>query len=66
MGMSQFDYIPINFVSIREKELEKKQRLEKIGAIGVFNADCDKLRATYRQIVNNGKAYLATLSPTSD
>jgi hypothetical protein len=54
------------FFCIREKELDKQQRLEKIGAIAVYDAAVDKLRGTYRQMATNGRAYLGTLSPVSD
>ncbi len=54
------------FVCTREKELARQQRLETLGAIGVFDADMAKLAATYGQIGQDGQAYLATLTPPSD
>ena len=54
------------FVCIRERDLEKQQRLEKIGAIAVYNTTVEKLCATLDDIATKGKAYLDTLSPISD
>ena len=54
------------FVCIRERDLEKQQRLEKIGAIAVYNADVYNLCGTYNNIATMGRAYLDTLSPISD
>ncbi len=64
--MSDGNNDPVHFVSIREKDLEKKLRLEKLGAIGVYNVDCEQLDATLRATVQSGRAYLGTLSPISD
>jgi hypothetical protein len=54
------------FVCIRERDLEKQQRLEKIGAIAVYNAAVDDLCGTCNNIATMGRAYLDTLSPISD
>ncbi len=54
------------FVCIRERDLEKQQRLEKIGAIAVYNAAVDHLCKTCNNIATMGRAYLDTLSPISD
>jgi hypothetical protein len=54
------------FVCIRERELEKQQRLEKIGAIAVYNTAVDNLCGAYHNIATIGRAYLDTLSPMSD
>ena len=54
------------FRCIREIELEKQQRVERLGEIGVFNADIAKMAATYGAASATGRAYLGTLSPPSD
>ncbi len=54
------------FVCIRERDLEKQQRLEKIGAIAVYNTSVEKLCADYDDMATKGQAYLDTLSPVSD
>ncbi len=54
------------FVCIRERDLAKQQRLEKIGAIAVYNAACEDLCGGYNNIATMGRAFLDTLSPISD
>ncbi len=44
------------FVCIRERDLEKQQRLEKIGAIAVYNTSVDNLCATYNNLATKGRA----------
>ena len=56
----------LQFVCIREKELARQQRLEKFGAIAVYDADMAKMAATYGEMGEDGRAYLATLTPPSD
>jgi hypothetical protein len=56
----------LQFVYIRENDLEKKQRLARIGGIAAFDADVEKLRATCDAIATKGRSYLETLSPVSD
>ena len=54
------------FVCIRERDLKKQQRLDKIGSIAVYNAAVDKLNGTCNNMATKGRAYLDTLSPISD
>ncbi len=56
----------LQFVCIREKELARQQRLEEFGAIAVYDADMAKMAATYGEMGEDGRAYLATLTPPSD
>ncbi len=56
----------LQFVCTREKELARQQRLETLGAIGVFDADMAELASTYGKIRQEAQAYLATLTPPSD
>jgi hypothetical protein len=53
-------------VCIREKELARQQRLEEFGAIAVYDADMAKMAATYGKMGEDGRRYLATLTPPSD
>ncbi len=54
------------FVCLREKELAKQQRVERLGLIGVFDEDSAKMAASYGQMGKDAQAYLATLTPPSD
>ena len=56
----------LQFVCLREKELAKLQRVERIGLIRVFEEDSAKMAAVYGQMSEDGRAYLATLTPPSD
>ena len=51
---------------LREKDLAKQQRVERIGLIRVFEEDSAKMAAGYGQLSVDGRAYLATLTPPSD
>ena len=53
-------------VCIREKELARQQRVEKFGETAVYEADMAKMAATYGEMGEDGRAYLATLTPPSD
>jgi hypothetical protein len=54
------------FVCLREKDLAKQQRVERIGLIRVFDEDSAKMAAGYGQLGDDGRAYIATLTPPSD
>ncbi len=56
----------LQFVCLRERELAKQQRVERIGLIRVYDEDSAKIAAGYGKISEDGRAYLATLSPLSD
>jgi hypothetical protein len=56
----------LQFVCLREKELAKQQRVERLGLIRVFDEDSAKMAASYGQMSEDGRAYLATLTPPSD
>ena len=56
----------LQFVCLREKELAKQQRVERIGLIRVFDEDSAKIAASYGQMGKDGQAYLDTLTPPSD
>ena len=51
---------------LREKDLAKQQRVERLGLIRVFEEDSAKMAAGYGQMSVDGRAYLATLTPPSD
>ena len=54
------------FVCLREKELAKQQRLERLGLVDVFDEDSANMAASYGQMGQDAQAYLATLTPPSD
>ncbi len=56
----------LQFVCLREKELAKQQRIERLGLIRVFDEDSAKIAASYGQMGKDGQAYLDTLTPPSD
>ena len=56
----------LQFVCLREKELAKLQRVERIGLIRVFEEDSAQMAASYGRMSEDGRAYLATLTPPSD
>jgi hypothetical protein len=56
----------LQFVNLREKELARQERLQRLGPIGVFDADMALLSTTYGKISTDGQAYLDTLTPPSD
>jgi hypothetical protein len=56
----------LQFVCLREKELAKQQRLERLGLVGVFDEDSANMAASYGQMGKDAQAYLATLTPPSD
>ena len=51
---------------MREIENDKRERIEKMGAIPAFDADMRALSEGYGKLAADGRAYLATLSDDSD
>jgi hypothetical protein len=55
-----------NFRCVREIENDKRERIEKMGAIPAFDADMTALSEAYGKMASDGRAFLATLSDDSD
>jgi hypothetical protein len=55
-----------NFRCVREIENDKRERIEKMGAIPAFDADMKALSEAYGKMASDGRAFLATLSDDSD
>ncbi len=67
MGHSDDNAFPVwNFRCVHEIENEKRERVERMGVIPAFDEDMNNLAAGYGKIVADGRAWLATLSQSSD
>ncbi len=67
MGHSDDNASPVwNFRCVREIENDKRERVERMGVIPAFDEDMKNLAATYGKMGHDGRAYLSTLSQSSD
>ena len=55
-----------NFLCVREKEYNARERIERMGAEPAFYEDMDNLANNYGRMAAEGKAFLDTLSSDSD
>jgi hypothetical protein len=65
VGLSEATSPVWKFKCVREQKLDKQDRIDKIGLLGVFNEDSAKLANSYGKMAADGNAYPSTLSPDS-
>ena len=67
VGQSDDNASPVwNFRCVREIENDKRERVERMGVIPAFDEDMKNLAAQYGKMGDDGRAYLSTLSQSSD
>jgi hypothetical protein len=67
VGHSDDNASPVwNFRCVREIENDKRERVERMGVIPAFDEDMSNLAAGYGKMGDDGRAYLSTLSQSSD